>query len=384
MENENEIIIDATNAPMTPIDIPSEPQEVVTDEVPPVVEEQAQEETPTVTEEEKVEEVVEDEKVEETTTIEETKPEEEVIEAEGEKEKTTEEPTIEEVIEAHEEIDELARVKAELEELKVIREEEKEIRAIEQQIEDNKRAATDIGEKVAESLLKELQAMGVDINKSLDDIRKEDPEKAFKAKQLIEQANAIQANFEARQQEALNNRLREFVFNKAARLLEAYHLTQEEGTIAVEGLMHIFTETGLKDVDEDLRAKVELAVGRAKLLVPKVQKVVEDIKDIGSEAADIVKEVLEPAPEENPDAPIAEKVVEDVIEEKTVTEPKIDVEAFEEGAAPSSDGLSGGGSRDIFIDVLAELQKIKDSKERVAFYKEHEKEIEEALRKKRG
>lgn len=377
MENENEIIIDATDAGMTPIDIPAPSEEMAKEEVPPVAETETQKETTTVVDETTVEEgeKAEEEKVEETPAEEEkTEETEDKTEEEAVKEK------VDEVVdEVTDEVDELSKVKAELEELKIIREEEKEVRAIEQQIEDNKRQAADIGERIAGNLLKELQALGIDINKSLDDIRKEDPEKAFKARQLIEQANNIQASFEAQQQEALNTRLREFVFNKAARLLEAYHLTQEEGNIAVEGLIHIFTETGLKDVDEDLRAKVELAVGRAKLLVPKVQKVVEDIKDIGSEAADIVKDVLEPKPEENPDVPAIEP---ETVEEKV--EPKIDVEAFEEGAAPTSDGLAGGGSKDIFVDVLAELQKIKDSRERVAFYKEHEKEIEEALRKKRG
>lgn len=274
-----------------------------------------------------------------------------------------------------EEESELDKIKAELEEVKAVREEEKSIKEFETQMRADEVYMDRVRGNIAEQLTRALKDIGVDLNTTMEELEKANPDKAARARQFLEEARRIEAYEQQKREQARNERLQEIVFQRAGRLFDKYKLTDEEGDVAAETFVNILHEVGLKDLDDDLVAKVELAVGRTKLLVDRAKNVVKEVKDIAKEAADIVTDVMTPSPEVNPDE---EKVKEELAKEpEPAPEPKIDVAAFEEGA-PSTVSAPIGEKK----DVLAELESITNTKERVAFYSEHAKEIEAALKEK--
>lgn len=274
-----------------------------------------------------------------------------------------------------EEESELDKIKAELEEVKAVREEEKSIKEFETQMRTDEMYMDRVRGNIAEQLTRALKDIGVDLNTTMEELEKANPDKAARARQFLEEARRIEAYEQQKREQARNERLQEIVFQRAGRLFDKYKLTDEEGDVAAETFVNILHEVGLKDLDDDLVAKVELAVGRTKLLVDRAKNVVKEVKDIAKEAADIVTDVMTPSPEVNPDE---EKVKEELAKEpEPAPEPKIDVAAFEEGA-PSTVSAPIGEKR----DVLAELESITNTKERVAFYSEHAKEIEAALKER--
>lgn len=274
-----------------------------------------------------------------------------------------------------EEESELDKIKAELEEVKAVREEEKSIKEFETQMRADEVYMDRVRGNIAEQLTRALKDIGVDLNTTMEELEKANPDKAARARQFLEEARRIEAYEQQKREQARNERLQEIVFQRAGRLFDKYKLTDEEGDVAAETFVNILHEVGLKDLDDDLVAKVELAVGRTKLLVDRAKNVVKEVKDIAKEAADIVTDVMTPSPEVNPDE---EKVKEELVKEpEPAPEPKIDVAAFEEGA-PSTVSVPIGEKK----DILAELESITNTKERVAFYSEHAKEIEAALKEK--
>lgn len=274
-----------------------------------------------------------------------------------------------------EEESELDKIKAELEEVKAVREEEKSIKEFETQMRADEVYMDRVRGNIAEQLTRALKDIGVDLNTTMEELEKANPDKAARARQFLEEARRIEAYEQQKREQARNERLQEIVFQRAGRLFDKYKLTDEEGDIAAETFVNILHEVGLKDLDDDLVAKVELAVGRTKLLVDRAKNVVKEVKDIAKEAADIVTDVMTPSPEVNPDE---EKVKEELAKEpEPAPEPKIDVAAFEEGA-PSTVSAPIGEKK----DILAELESITNTKERVAFYSEHAKEIEAALKER--
>lgn len=272
-----------------------------------------------------------------------------------------------------EEESELDKIKAELEEVKAVREEEKSIKEFETQMRADEMYMDRVRGNIAEQLTRALKDIGVDLNTTMEELEKANPDKAARARQFLEEARRIEAYEQQKREQARNERLQEIVFQRAGRLFDKYKLTDEEGDVAAETFVNILHEVGLKDLDDDLVAKVELAVGRTKLLVDRAKNVVKEVKDIAKEAADIVTDVMTPSPEVNPDE---EKVKEELAKEpEPAPEPKIDIAAFEEGA-PSTVSAPIGEKK----DVLAELESITNTKERVAFYSKHAKEIEAALK----
>ena len=125
--------------------------------------------------------------------------------------------------------------------------------------------------------------------------------------------------------------------------------------------------------------KVQLAAGRAKIVVPEGMVAPEvkpakeegvadagttEVKDSSPEIEGATKEAKEEKPEEVPPTPVVEK-------------PK--VEDFEEGVTGKAS--AGAGTMINELNVLEELAKLP-YKERAKFYKEHEDTIAKALSKR--
>lgn len=376
-ELEEELVVDEPAA--------ETPAEAEVKEEAPAIEEETEkpvEETPT-------EDVTEPKKEEEVPPVEEEKPaEEEKAEEHEAKDETPteevpadEEEPVDEPETVKEEVD-VDAIKAELEDLKAEKAEAEEVEALGRE---NARVANEFNQLcqgLGKGLEEAFEKYAIPTDKSIEELEKEDPAKAQLARNLTKQANDI---IEAAKKDAeafLNEKAHEVVFKKADRLLQKMDVSEEEAPIVAETFLDIIAQAGIRDLHDDLKAKLELAVAKAKMVVKTAGKTVDVVKT----AADVVKEHVDK---------VAEKIekVEEIIsdkkdikdepakkEEEPVKEPEapveeIDKSEFEEGIGAKSEPAS------LSVDnFLERLDQVKDL-DKPAFIKANYALFEAAMRK---
>lgn len=381
MENEENKIVDENLNP-------SEEEKVIPKET--VV----QEENPTPAE---VTEPVEEEVKDETESDTEPTDEEPVTPSTGEdkteeeqqpEEPTEEKPEVEDKVEEEKDapegvIEQLDPVQkdlmAQLEELRTEKEEREALEACNIEVIKVEREFQDCSNKIAQALKDSFAQNGIDSSKTMEELKKEDPAKATLAMQFIAQAQELKAQLENAAVNEISKHQNEVIYRAASREFEKMGLNLEQAKEAVKTFKRIVNEVGVTDLKEDLQMKVQLAAGRAKIVVPegiitpevepaKAEGVADDdtteTKDSSLEIKEVTKKVEEEKPEEVPPTLVVEK-------------PK--VEDFEEGVIGK--GSSGAGTMINELNVLDELAKLP-YKERAKFYKEHEDSIAKALSKR--
>lgn len=320
------------------------------------------------TEEDKTEE---EQRPEEPT---EEKPEEDKSEEVVEKEKDVPEGTTapEGAIEQLDPVQE--DLMAQLEELRTEKEEREALEACNIEVMKVEREFQDCSNKIAQALKDSFAQNGIDSSKTMEELKKEDPAKATLAMQFIAQAQELKAQLENAAVNEISKHQNEVIYRAASREFEKMGLNLEQAKEAVKTFKRIVNEIGVTDLKEDLQMKVQLAAGRAKIVVPEAESDraagsettvdTTEAKDSSPEIKGATKEVEEEKPEEVPPTPVVEK-------------PK--VEDFEEGVGGK--GSSGAGTMINELNVLDELAKLP-YKERAKFYKEHEDSITKALSKR--
>lgn len=384
---------------------------------PEVVEETTEEpkaEDPQVEEEDsKVEEVPEEKEIEEQAPVEESesekgeveeqKPESEepeVVEEKVEEQESSQEEKQEDVPPATEEVEEPTKEEPDIEEIKnqlAEREaelaEEKAVKAYEDDVREANSQLDTFLNNLGNAMVQEFKRYGIDPNSNLDELREKDPAKANVAERIIKQAQEVKARVMQNVQNNLNERLTDVIFDKASRLLDKFKLSAEEAQIAAETFIDILDQSGIRDMGEDLAAKVELAVARAKLIAPKVeavgeqvQEIVEDVKeaveDVKEETAHKEKQESEVVEEENKEEKPSEETEESKPEEKqeevpptsTIEKPSLD--EFTESAVTSTQAQGDVITEANVMQKMAELP----FKQRTTFYKEHRDLIEKAAK----
>lgn len=389
MENEESKIVDENLNP-------SEEEKVIPEET--VV----QGENPTPTEvTEPVEEGVKDETESDTEPTDEEPVTPSTEEDKTEEEQQTEEPTeekpeVEDKVEEEKDAPEGAieqldptqeGLMAQLEELRTEKEEREALEACNIEVMKVEREFQDCSNKIAQALKDSFAQNGIDSSKTMEELKKEDPAKATLAMQFIAQAQELKAQLENAAVNEISKHQNEVIYRAASREFEKMGLNLEQAKEAVKTFKRIVNEIGVTDLKEDLQMKVQLAAGRAKIVVPegvaapevepaKAEGVADDdtteTKDSSLEIKEATKEVEEGKPEEVPPTPVVEKSSEPVVQK-----PK--VEDFEEGVGGK--GSSGAGTMINELNVLEELAKLP-YKERAKFYKEHEDSIAKALSKR--
>lgn len=403
MKNEENKIVDEVTAPEGTL----APTEEVKEEATAPIGATTPEETPAPAE---ITELVEEEVKGETETKDETKPadeepstpstEEDKTEEEQQPEKSTEEKpkedkpeeAVEEKKDVPEEtIEQLDPVQedlmAQLEELRTEKEEREALEACNIEVMKVEREFQDCSNKIAQALKDSFTQNGIDSSKTMEELKKEDPAKATLAMQFIAQAQELKAQLENAAVKEISKHQNEVIYRAASREFEKMGLNLEQAKEAVKTFKRIVNEIGVTDLKEDLQMKVQLAAGRAKIVVPegmvapevkpvKAEGVADDdtteVKDSSPEIEGATKEVEEEKSKEVPPAPVVEKSSEPVVQK-----PK--VEDFEEGVGGK--GSSGAGTMINELNVLDELVKLP-YKERAKFYKEHEDSIVKALSKR--
>ena len=281
--------------------------------------------------------------------------------------------------------EELEKAKAELAEKEAELQEEKAIKSYEDDVREANRQYDEFLTNLGNAMLQEFAKYGIDANTNLEELRKTDAAKAQVAENIIRQAQQAKDLATRNVQNNLNDRLTDVVFTKASRLFDKYELTHEQGEVAAETFVNILSQSGIRDMGDDLIAKVELAVARAKLLKPKVEKVIDDAKEVVKEAKEAVKDVIEAkAPEKEE----KEEVKEETAEKEEVKEeqeaPKVEsvvetpsIDEFKESAVISNQAAGDAITEDNVLEQMAKLP----FKERTAFYAQHRALCEKAMAK---
>lgn len=392
MENENEIrdeevvsvelgqegevkSVEEEIADVTPTEAPTE---AVVEEEPSEEPTEAPSEEPTEKPEESKEgEVKDKDSSSDTTSSENPSAENESDESEKTEEAPTEPPTDEE--EKEPSVDEaLEKAKAELEELR-------EAEATRRIVEKINQTAIEVENEVARfdnSLSKALEdtfkQYDIDLNTTLDELKEKDPAKHAIAMELIGHAENIRAQKIAEMQAPLIQAQKDYVFREASKVMCTYEMTEEQAQEAANTFVNIMNNVGIADVGDDLKAKVELAVARAKMIIPKVENVVKEVKEIVEDTKEAVKDVIaeKATEEEKPAEESVQEVVEETPTEAPTEAPTANLEAFKEGAA-EGDAIVNNREGVTVDNVLGTLSSLP-FKARTEFYKKYSDLIREA------
>ena len=147
---------------------------------------------------------------------------------------------------------------------------------------------------------------------------------------------------------------------------------------AAQTFANILNEVGVKDLKEDLTAKIKLSVAQAKMDVPDVVEVAKVEEAIEAEEED-VQNSTETIKEEP-------KTVEEIVEEVPPVEGALPAKEKKPDLSEFMEGIEGNAAKasDVNTDnVLAKLNALP-FKERTKFYKENMDLINEAMKKARG
>lgn len=279
---------------------------------------------------------------------------------------------------------EQAELIAQLEELRAEKEDREALEACNKEVMKVEEEFNQCTNKIAEALRTSFAQNDIDPTKSLEELRKENPAKATLAEQFIRQATELKANLERAAMEEVAKHQNEVIYRAASREFVKMGLNLEQAKNAVATFKRIVNEIGVTDLGDDLKMKVQLAAGRAKIVVPEVESdrtaggettVDDDTTDLKepSPEKEKVEPVEEPEKEKDvPPTPVVEKSSEPVVEK-----PKI--EDFEEGVTGKTSVNAGTMINE--LNVLDELAKLP-YRERAKFYKEHEDVISKALSKR--
>lgn len=404
-KNEEKIISNETNVPEEQVAAPEEKVEE------PVV--APEPEAPT--EKEVVEAPTEEEKIVEKPTEElpngatkdEKTPEEPSLEEQGEKveqpdkaelpEKATEsepEPTEEEKVEEEEgedlpTVEDFERVQAELEEIKIAEADRQVMQQLKDRDAGREQQLRAIEGQLADRLELELNRYGIDLNKSLAELQKEDAAKFQIAQGLINHSRAQAEQARAFMEEQKAADAREAIFNKAGMLMAKYDLAEDETNSVAETFLDIIDAAGVRDLGEDLKNKVELAVAKVRFVGGKLKKAVKETKEAVESVKDVVDAVKEVVPEPSPSSQ-TEPPVEEEQPDKAEQPDKVDIpvvteeikkEALAEAMgdvvpeANKNAPIEGDGAT---VDNVLEKLMATPFKDRVEFYKKHEALINEA------
>ncbi len=359
-------------------------QEIVEEDKTPVEEETKTEETP------KQEEVVTDEENKEdepTEVLPEGESDDDKVSGKTEDSKPAEEvadasDAVEEVPETVKEEVDIDAIRAELEELKAEKEERADVENLNKE---NARVAREYDElcgQISGRLEAKLKELGIPLDKSITDLETEDKAKAEIARKLIGDANELIEKAKVAATDFLNKKAQDVIFKKADRLLRKYDVTEEEADVVANTFLDIITQSGVRDLEDDLRAKVELAVAKAKMVCQHVSKTAELVKEKADEVTEKiekVEEIITPPKTEEPEKapePEKEKIKEVKAEEQEPPKPTLDTAEFEEGAVSKPQPTAS-----ITVDNVLDKMAALPYKEQTQFYKENMVLIEEALRR---
>lgn len=288
-------------------------------------------------EEENVEEKDKDEKEKEGGTTSSDEPS--VVEDTPENKETTEE-----IPETP--VDDVEQLKAKIEELEYEKSIADSVTRYNELVENNKKELNDMVTDLGQQVIQACINYGIPTDMDFNEMRETMPDKFNILQAIAQEADMHRENKLAELRQKEKEAAQKIVFAKAGMEMAKYDLTPEQSAEAANTFVRIISETGIKDLKEDMAAKVELAVAHAKMIKKDVQKVVEDTAKVVEDVKEAVEEVKE--------------VTSKSKEEK--------LEAFKEGASVGSTEPAP----EVTEANVMKLYFSKPEKERQEFFKEHQ------------
>ena len=298
---------------------------------------------------------------------------------EGDTEKVEDKPVVEEGKEEPEAVESVEELKAQIEEYKFNEEERAGLQNLAGQIQSAQAELDDFDAKVDMALRDALVDNKIDLDKSLDELAKENPAAHKIAISFIQQANQVKEQHAAEVIQKVRDVQNTLIFKRAEREFAKYNLTAEEAEVAADTFIKIMHEVGINDLNEDLKTKVSLSVGQSRINkvaeAPKAEEVVEEAPVEAAEDTSKIEEVVKNKPTEEKEA-----IKEEKKEEKPAEEPekKVVVDLDEYMADPTTSAAGAKKSDYTDTSILSELAKLR-GKEQQAFYVEHATEINKAM-----
>lgn len=282
-------------------------------------------------------------------------------------------------------VEDFERVQAELEEIKIAEAD----RQVMQQLKDRDAAREQqlraIEGQLADRLELELNRYGIDLNKSLAELQKEDAAKFQIAQGLINQSRVQAEQARAFMEEQKAADAREAIFNKAGMLMAKYDLAEDEANSVAETFLDIIDAAGVRDLGEDLKNKVELAVAKVRFVGGKLKKAVKETKEAVGAVHDVVEAVKEVVPEPSPSPQTEPPVEQQPDTTKEIEEPQVTEEIKKEAIAEAMGDAVPEANKNVptegdgaTVENVLEKLLATPFRDRVEFYKKHEALINEA------
>lgn len=268
-------------------------------------------------------------------------------------------------------------IKAELEELKAEKEERADVENLNKESARVAREYDELCGQISGRLEAKLKELGIPLDKSITDLEAEDKAKAEIARKLIGDANELIERAKAAATDFLNKKAQDVIFKKADRLLRKYDVTEEEADVVANTFLDIIAQSGVRDLEDDLKAKVELAVAKAKMVCQHVSKTAEVVKEKADEVTEKIEKVEKIITPPKAEEPVKEtEPKEEVKVEEEPAKPTLDTAEFEEGAVRKPQPTAN-----ITVDnFLERLDQVKDL-DKPAFIKANYALFEAAMRK---
>lgn len=232
----------------------------------------------------------------------------------------------------------------EVEDLKYEKETNEAISSFHDLVAKQQKEYDEFNQVLQDKIVEEFDRYGIDPAMDVETLKTTDPAKYQILQNILLNAKSVSDKVTADIQAPIQEAADDIVFRVAGKELKNYELTQDQAKEAVKTFVTIMNETGIRDLKDDLKAKVELSVAKAKMIVkdePKVEPVKEE-KKIEEKKNDVPKE------------------------EPVKTEGK-KLEDFTKGVSP---GIPPKGPEVNSENVLT-LYTSKQGKERLAFFAEH-------------
>lgn len=266
-------------------------------------------------------------------------------------------------------VPDIENLQRELEDLKFEKETQTAISDFQNLVSKQQEEYDNFNTALRDKVLEEFTKYGISVDDDIEELKTSDPAKFKILNNILINAQKIGQDVLNEIQTTIQEAGDNIVFRIAGSKMKKYNLNPEELKESASTFVTIMNETGIKNLDDDIDSKVELAVARAKMLVGKnpekvTQKPEEKDNDVTQKTTAEEKKTTDSTPKE-------EKVVK--------TEGK-KLEDFTKGVAP---GTPPKGAEVTLSNVL-DLYYSKPEKERLAFHAEHRDLILEALRKRRG
>lgn len=232
-------------------------------------------------------------------------------------------------------------------------------------------------QRLNENYIATLKKYGIDVDKTIEELKAEDPTKAEIATQITAQAQKIREDKAREITNTIDQEFHKVVFKKAEKVFAKFNLTKEQEEAAAKDFVRIVREVGVQNIDEDVVEKVKYSVAKAMMEHPKeAEKIApatpEEIKEVVDKIADTTEDKTETQQQEEQQG---------TQENKKSTEPKIEIDEFREGVIDSTTGGTTANKADeITVDNVLDRLASLNYFERTKFYTEHFDLIEKAAK----